>query len=137
MTYEEEMTKSNPIEKTAKSLQDRKRFIYGTFVDGILAGVVILQPGSFEKTKHKADLLAMYVSSDFRCLGAGSKLLSTVMKKARDLNIEQLQLTVVSTNEAVRTLYERAGFQVYGTEKEVLKVNDEYVDEVNMVLFLK
>ncbi|MGY0692792.1 N-acetyltransferase family protein [Virgibacillus sp. FSP13] len=63
-------------------------------------------------------MLAMYVSPDARGLGIGKALLTEAINKAKELGKEQLQLTVVSNNEAAKTLYTQCGFTVYGVEKE-------------------
>ncbi|WP_106498033.1 GNAT family N-acetyltransferase [Lentibacillus sp. Marseille-P4043] len=135
-TYEEEMSKKDPIHETATKLKHKNSIHFGAFKKEKLVGTVTLQLETFKKTKHKAHLLAMYVSPDARGMGIGRALLTETINKAKELGIEQLQLTVVSNNEAAKTLYTQCGFTVYGVEKEALKINDLYVDEVDMVLFL-
>ncbi|WP_240510186.1 GNAT family N-acetyltransferase [Virgibacillus profundi] len=60
-----------------------------------------------------------------------------VIQKAGDLGvIEQIYLTVVTTNASAKRLCSSFGFKVFGTEKNALKYNDTYFDEYHMVLFL-
>jgi len=60
-----------------------------------------------------------------------------IINKAKELEgIEQLNLTVVTTNTSAKRLYASLGFEVFGTEKRALKVGQRYVDEDYMVLFL-
>ncbi len=47
-----------------------------------------------------------------------------------------VQLTVMSENEAARRLYRALGFVEYGVEKNALKQDGRYYDEVLMVKFL-
>jgi RimJ/RimL family protein N-acetyltransferase len=51
--------------------------------------------------------------------------------------IEEIRLSVVTTNaEAVR-LYAKAGFSVYGLERRALKIDGRYYDELLMSLPLR
>lgn len=135
-TYEEEIAKSDPVKSTAKKPMDENSITYGAFADTILVGVVTLQLETFQKTSHKVNLLAMYVSPEARSQGIGSALLARAIQKAKQVGREQPQLTVVANNQAARTLYSRSGFVECGFEKEALKLENGYVNEVDMVLFL-
>lgn len=46
--------------------------------------------------------------------------------------VEQLQLTVVSSNAAAIQLYSKLGFVGYGLEKRALRVDGHYFDEMLM-----
>jgi ribosomal protein S18 acetylase RimI-like enzyme len=64
--------------------------------------------------------------------------LDELLARARQLaGLEQLQLSVVTTQAAAVHLYQSRGFQTYGLEREALRDGDSYVDEYHMVLFLK
>jgi RimJ/RimL family protein N-acetyltransferase len=61
-----------------------------------------------------------------------------VLDTARDLlDVEQVQLTISTQNEASYGLYLRLGFTVFGTELHSRKIGDSYVDQYHMVKFLK
>ena len=51
--------------------------------------------------------------------------------------VEQLRLGVVDTNEAAIRLYQKHGFEIYGTEMRALKTEAGYSNEVLMVRFLE
>ncbi|EDL66090.1 GNAT family N-acetyltransferase [Bacillus sp. SG-1] len=87
--------------------------------------------------KHKASIVAMYVSPSFRNQGIGHALLLEADKSARDAGIELLQLTVVTKNSSAVKLYENAGFVSFGIEKHAMKHKGEYVDEMWMSKELK
>ncbi|MEW9033868.1 MAG: GNAT family protein [Planifilum fimeticola] len=48
-----------------------------------------------------------------------------------------MTLTVVSKNRPAKALYEKLGFQKYGTYPRSMRVNGRVLDEDYMVLFLK
>ena len=79
----------------------------------------------------------MYVKPEKRGTGLGKKLLLSAIEKAISLNdIEQINLSVIAQNESVKQLYQSLGFEVFGIEKNGIKVNDTYFDEEHMVMFL-
>jgi RimJ/RimL family protein N-acetyltransferase len=51
--------------------------------------------------------------------------------------LEQVTLSVSVPQEAARRLYRALGFAVYGYETHALKVDETYVDDEHMVLWLQ
>lgn len=78
----------------------------------------------------------MYVRPGSRKSGVGQRLVETIIEVARQ-SVELIQLSVVSDNEAARRLYERLGFVEWGVEKNALKQDGRYFDEVHMAKDLK
>lgn len=90
------------------------------------------------KTKHKSFLWGMYVSPGYRNQGIGKGLLEEVIQRSRILEgLEQINLCVVTSNEAARNLYINSGFEVYGLEKDALIYKGKRYDEEHMVYRLK
>ncbi|WP_174616074.1 GNAT family N-acetyltransferase [Virgibacillus ihumii] len=137
VSYDEAMERENPIESTAQRLGENCTF--GAFNDEELVGMVtLLQQQSPLKLKHKAHLLAMYVSPKMRGEGVGEQLLVEAIHYAESIGaIEILQLAVVTSNEKTIRLYKKLGFEVFGLEKRALKFGDTYYDEELMALSLK
>ncbi|WP_166243119.1 GNAT family N-acetyltransferase [Paenibacillus turpanensis] len=111
------------------------KFVLGAFMDdGSLAGIVTFVRESGMKMKHKGNVYGMYVSAQARGAGVGKALLLALIKMSRNYEgLEQLNLTVTSTNEAAKRLYQSVGFESYGIERRALKFNDVYFDEDLMV----
>jgi RimJ/RimL family protein N-acetyltransferase len=108
--------------------------------DDKLAGVVSFQREgqTREKIRHKGLLFRMYVSAEHSGRGYGSQLLTEVIRRVREqTDIEQINLTVVATNNNAKRQYEKLGFRPFGVERNSLKDNGLYYDEEQMVLFLK
>lgn len=109
----------------------------GAFQEGRLVGMAGLLRGAARKTRHKADVIAVYVTPPAQGQGVARRLIEGLIGEARQLEgLEQLTLTVVAENTAARNLYLGLGFAVYGTEPRSLRVGDRYYDEDDMVLFL-
>jgi RimJ/RimL family protein N-acetyltransferase len=62
-------------------------------------------------------------------------LVQRIIEQAKP-RVEELCLTVVTSNTAAHRLYSAAGFEPYGLERRALKVGDEYYDELLMALVL-
>ncbi|WP_432355823.1 GNAT family N-acetyltransferase [Sporosarcina sp. A2] len=134
-TLEEE--KDFPVEKYITRIQIKDSYTYGVFEQHELIGIITLVKEKLMKLSHRANIVAMYVCPEKRDLGIGRDLVNAAIHKARELEgIEQIHLTVVTSNQPARNLYLRLGFEVVGTEKQALKLDDTYYDEDLMVLYL-
>jgi ribosomal protein S18 acetylase RimI-like enzyme len=63
--------------------------------------------------------------------GIGRRLIEAILEVARQ-HVELIQLTVVQDNVRARRLYGSLGFIDYGIERNALKQNGRYYDEVLM-----
>ncbi|OIK09712.1 GNAT family N-acetyltransferase [Bacillus sp. MUM 116] len=134
-SYEEE--KEYTIETYTNRLKSPEVYTFGAFENEQLFGIVTLVRETKQKTRHKANIFAMYVSSEKRGRGMARSLMEAVIQKAKELGgVEQINLTVVSTNETAKKLYYSCGFKTFGLEKNSEKVGKTYYDEEYMVLFL-
>ena len=109
--------------------------VFGAFQNSQLIGTASFTQLSGLKDSHKGLLRAMYVRPTHRRSGAGRQLVQAVIETARQ-RVEQLQLSVVSTNQPAFRLYQSVGFRQYGLEKNALKHNGTYSDEILMSLDL-
>jgi RimJ/RimL family protein N-acetyltransferase len=135
-SYEEE--KNQTMEKYKNRFETPKNtFTFGAFEDSQLVGVVTLVKEQLLKLSHRANIVAMYIKPEKRGNGIGKSLISEVIEKAYNLEgIEQIYLTVVTTNVPAKKLYTSNGFKVFGKETRALKFENTYYDEEHMVLFL-
>ena len=87
------------------------------------------------KSAHMGKLIAMYVRPEARGSGAALDLVEAVLAHAEG-QVIQVHLGVAVGNAPAIRLYEKAGFEIYGTEPRALFVNGRYIDEHLMVRFL-
>ncbi|MDZ5471539.1 GNAT family N-acetyltransferase [Bacillus sp. 31A1R] len=134
-SFEEE--KGNSVEFYQNRLKSTLSYTFGAYKENELIGVVSLVCEDKLKIRHRANIFAMYVSEEGRGKGVGRKLMSEAINQAKCIrNIEQLYLTVVSSNEPAKNLYASLGFEIIGEDKKALKVGNTYYDEDLMVLYL-
>ncbi|HDR7612955.1 TPA: GNAT family N-acetyltransferase [Bacillus mycoides] len=136
-TYEEAVRQENPLERVASNLTSNTSCTFGAFnEENQLIGVVTLLTEEKEAYKHKGHIVAMYVDAQNRRNGLARELIANAIQRAREIELEQLNLGVVSTNEPAKKLYRSMGFKTYGIEKRALKMNGVYSDDEYMMLFL-
>jgi len=109
--------------------------VFGAFQNSHLIGTASFTQQSGLKDSHKGLLRAMYVRPTARRTGAGRQLVQAIIDTARQ-KVEQVQLSVVSDNQPALRLYQSLGFRQYGLEKNALKHNGTYSDEILMFLDL-
>jgi ribosomal protein S18 acetylase RimI-like enzyme len=130
-TYEFE--KDQPVTRYTGWLTNST--VFGAFQNSHLIGTASFTQLSGLKDSHKGLLRAMYVRPTHRRSGAGRQLVQAVIETARQ-KVEQVQLSVVSDNQPAIRLYQTLGFRQYGLEKNALKHNGTYSDEILMSLDL-
>jgi RimJ/RimL family protein N-acetyltransferase len=108
--------------------------VFGGWVNNSpLVGVAGFRVQDAVKLQHKGVLWRMYVRPEARGTGLAAALVQQVVEHART-RVEEVCLTVVTSNAAARRFYSAAGFKEYGLERRALKVGSEYYDEVLMAL---
>ena len=110
--------------------------VFGAFLDAELVGIAGFMGREGAKDAHKGYLWGMYVRPASRNAGLGRRLAAAVIEFARP-RVELIQLAVVSDNAAARRLYASLGFVEYGIERNALKQDGRYYDEVLMAKDLK
>jgi RimJ/RimL family protein N-acetyltransferase len=111
--------------------------IFGAFSER-LVGVLGLYRDRHLKAAHKVHLWGMYVVPDHRRRGVGAELLQAALRHARALpGVTWVHLSVSSAAPAARRLYERAAFEVWGTEPDALRHGGRAVVEHHMALRLE
>jgi ribosomal protein S18 acetylase RimI-like enzyme len=109
---------------------------FDNFGGGELAGIVGLSHETRIKNRHKAQLVGMYVASEFSGRGLGRALIDAVLKEASACGVELLVLTVTAGNRAACALYTRAGFSAFGIEPDAIRVDGVSFGKQHMFLQL-
>jgi RimJ/RimL family protein N-acetyltransferase len=105
--------------------------VLGAFRDAELVGMAGFAVQQGPKRAHKGMLWGMYVRPAARKASVGRRLVEAICDLAHQ-QVELIQLTVVRDNEQAQSLYARLGFLEYGVEKNALKQDGRYYDEVFM-----
>ena len=122
-SYEDEAKMA--VEQWQAMLGDENRAFFGAFHEGKLLGMVLISRNLGKKTKHRANIAAMYVAPEARKLGAGQALIAACIDYAKQQEgVKQVALAVTVGNEAARRLYHRNGFITWGIDPAFLILDD-------------
>jgi len=111
-------------------------FIVGAFEESKLVGTAGFFRRKNNKERHKGHIWGVYVRPESRGTGIASALMKEIVRRAREIDgLEQITL-VASANLPAQRLYKALGFESYGIEPHSLKIGNDYVDDVLMVLWL-
>lgn len=135
---EHQQTSMPEIEKRFRgTLADPQAFILGAFVNDTIAGMMGFQRYHRTTIRHKGIIWGVYIAPENRGQGLGGEMLDFAIRMARGMvGLQQIQLSVVSTNEAAVKLYLSRGFEQFGYEKLSMIRDNQPLDEIHMQLFL-
>lgn len=88
------------------------------------------------RMQHRGDL-GIGVLREYWNRGVGSRLLAEVIRFAKENAFDGIDLQVRSDNAAARHLYEKFGFQTFGTHPSFFKINAQAVPFEFMYLKLR
>ena len=129
--------RENPIKRVESNLTAATSCTFGAFnEENQLVGVVTLLTERKEAYKHKGHIVAMYVDASNRRSGLARELIRKAIERAREMDLEQLTLGVVSTNEPAKSYMNQWAFKRMELKRS-FKINGVYSDDEHMVLFLR
>ena len=135
-SYAEEADR--PLEVVAERLEDVSNHVFAAFInEGRLIGVALLRREQRVKSGHKAFVFGMYVLPEHRRQGVGRALLETVISRASELGVRQVNLSVANANKAAVRLYESCGFERFGLERDAFRIGNDFYDVAHMALRLQ
>jgi len=115
----------------------KESFTLGAFINGDLLGTVSIQRNTQTKLNHKALLFRMFVHSSASGKGVGKALVNEAITQTKSIQgLRQINLTVLDVNPRAIHLYNSAGFKVFAHELESVKIQNEFIGELQMVLFV-
>lgn len=109
---------------------------WGVFDGERLVGKLVLEALPYDCLAHTRWLHAFYVHPDVRGKGAGEELLRAALARARHDGVRRVALWVSDGNPPARRLYERLGFRESGRVPQGIRLGDDYIDDVLMVMAL-
>jgi len=113
-------------------------FVVGAFDDGCLIGTAGFYREKGPKVRHKGRVWGVYVTPEKRGRGIGRKIMQTLVERAAGIEgVDQILLSVTTTQSAAAHLYRSLGFGSFGCEPRALKIGDRFIDEEYMVLRVK
>jgi GNAT superfamily N-acetyltransferase len=125
---EDEERERPATEIVRRIVPGRAQVTLGAFEGGTLVGMATLMRPARAKLRHRAHLVAMYVTREARGRGIGRALLEGCVETATAWGAEHVALGVTVGNATARALYLSAGFEPYGLEPAGLVVDGAPLD---------
>jgi len=128
-----------PIEEVRKRLSaNPDSFVVGAFEEGRIAGMAGFHRETGPKTRHKGRVWGVYVTASKRGQGLARRMMKALLERAAGIaGLEQVLLSVTSTQTTALALYRSLGFEQFGTEPRALNIGGEFIDEHYLTLHLK
>ncbi len=83
----------------------------------------LMSVGGFRRYRHRCEVaIALY--QEYCGLGIGKAMLEMLLDIAKQVGYEQAELEVIANNKSAIALYEKLGFQKYGTFPNNMKYAD-------------
>lgn len=118
-------------------LHEQNSCMFLVFKDEILLGCGGVIFNQQNRKKHIASIVWIYLDSTIRGIGIGKDLFSKIMEEIRlNKSIKKVNLMINTTQISALNLYKSFGFEVVGTLKKELILNDQFIDEYIMELFI-
>ncbi|MEM9953457.1 MAG: GNAT family protein [Chloroflexota bacterium] len=104
---------------------------------GRLVGMMGFVRGTRLKTQHAGDIWGVFVRPDARGQGISTQMMIALMAHIGGLDgIKQVNLSVIADNTAAIALYQKFGFETWGTLPNGLYVDGVYYDMLYMSYIL-
>ena len=116
-------------------LQSKDDYMAVAFCNDELIGSIGFKSSHLKRITHRGSI-GMSVRIDFNGLGLGSLMMEYIIKMAKEMGKNKLELEVRADNLSAIHLYEKYGFESEGTIKSGFFVEKKYVDLLMMGKFL-
>ena len=83
----------------------------------------LMSVGGFRRYRHRCEV-AIALCQEYCGLGIGKAMLEMLLNIAKQVGYEQAELEVIANNKSAIALYEKLGFQKYGTFPNNMKYAD-------------
>lgn len=88
------------------------------------------------KRRHIGQILGLQITQAWQRRGIATTLLQDVITLGSVSGITQIQLSLTLPNEPAEKLYDRLGFEIFGLERDALRVEGETHDKQHRQLLL-
>ena len=132
--YEEQSAIAKLQFEDAIETASEDNFMFGAFAGERLIGIAGFRRGDRAKTRHRGELVQVFVDPRFQRKKVGESLIREVMAAAFALpGVETLELSAVANN-SVQRLYEKLGFETYVVRRNYFKLGERSWDQRFMEL---
>ena len=116
------------------NLENDKVFALVAEVDGkVIANSELSQKTGY--SEHVGEI-GIAIKASYRDVGIGSEMLRTLIAHGREIGLKVLRLSVFSSNQRAKHVYEKVGFKETGRIPREIFKGGKYIDEILMIMEL-
>ena len=119
------------VQKIEDGIEKPNNIFWIAFANRLPVGYAKLKLNSnseFIESKSVCQLQKIYVLRDFLSMKIGFELQEALLKKAKELNFDQVWLSVLDSNERAINFYKKTGFEKIGNHYfQIGKENFEFI----------
>lgn len=119
-----------------KELEQRNNMYIVIEIEKEVVGIARVIRGELEMKSHTGTFRTWLIDSA-QGIGIGGHIMNYTLEWCRIHHLHKLCLTVFASNRLAQKLYEGYGFIYEGTQKQQIKINGRYDDEIFMAYFLQ
>lgn len=125
-TYEQALT------QTEEDWRRRIAPMWFALAEHEVVGMIGLLQETNASSKHKANMISMWIKPEFRGQGIGKKLIQELQTYAPTVGILKIYLYVTTTQISAIELYKALGFTTIGICKKNSFIQNQYFDQYLM-----
>jgi ribosomal protein S18 acetylase RimI-like enzyme len=127
-----------PLASTERRLKEslNNRWTGAFDTSGNLIGCIGFRREAGMKRRHIGQVLGLQIAPAWQRRGIATTLVQDVINQASSSGIVQIQLSLTLPNEPAENLYDRLGFEVFGIERDALRVAGQAHDKQHRQLRL-
>ena len=125
------------LETRLKAIKKKRLIVIVVEINGKLEGATEVGRYKAKFVKHRATF-GVSLNKKIRGIGIGKLLAQCVIKEAKKLpGLKIITLNAMGSNKKAQALYIKLGFNVIGTIKKGIYHYGKYLDDIQMVKYLK
>lgn len=114
-------------------IENPRAVMIAAYVGGDIVGVAGVHPvATVEKYRHRCEY-GISVSKSHWGRGIGFALTQCILEAAKNMGYEQIEIEVVSENHTAVALYEKCGFERYGSRPYSFKERDGHYATLDLM----
>jgi len=134
--YEEQKQRPKLSFETFIEDANSECIIVGAVFEDSLIGICGLYQLQDSRSRHRAEIIQMYVKPEYQGNKVGYNLLKETIRIGFEIDtVEQIELEVMTDVNAANHIYEKAGFTECGIRQNIYKIDGNYFDQRMMILY--
>lgn len=117
-----------------QEMQQKQNMYIGVEINNKVVGIARVIRGELQMKEH-VGVFRTWLADAAQGKGVGNKIMQYTLEWGKVAGLHKIWLTVFSANVAASHLYHKYGFIEEGVQRDQIKINNSYQDEIYMAYF--